>query len=69
MECDVINIMATQGAFALLFSYLLFYVLKENSKREESYQNIIKNLSDSIPEIETAIHDIKNTINEGIRSK
>nr|WP_278186113.1 BhlA/UviB family holin-like peptide [Clostridium perfringens] len=57
------KIMATQGAFALLFSYLLFYVLKENSKREENYQNIIKELTELLPIIKSDVEDIKNKLN------
>ncbi|XZL11579.1 BhlA/UviB family holin-like peptide, partial (plasmid) [Clostridium perfringens] len=38
MDSELFKLMATQGAF----SYLLFYVLKENSKREDKYQNIIE---------------------------
>lgn len=38
MESEIFKLIATQGGFAILFSYLLFYVLKENSKREDNYQ-------------------------------
>ncbi|MDZ7548665.1 BhlA/UviB family holin-like peptide, partial [Clostridium perfringens] len=43
----------TQGVFALLFGYLLLYVLKQNQIREENYQNIIKQLSNTRPEIQS----------------
>jgi hypothetical protein len=62
MEANIIQLLATQGGFAVLFCYLLFYVLKENSKREENYQEIIKNFSDSLPEIENNIEEIQNTL-------
>lgn len=58
IENEIIKLIATQGAFAILFSYLLFYVLKENSKREKNYQEIIKELSDSIPTIKNGILEI-----------
>jgi hypothetical protein len=58
IENEIIKLIATQGAFAILFSYLLFYVLKENSKREKNYQKIIKELSDSIPTIKNGILEI-----------
>ncbi|MCG4554934.1 BhlA/UviB family holin-like peptide, partial [Clostridium perfringens] len=51
MDSEMFKLIATQGAFALLFSYLLFYVLKENSKREENYQGIIKELTELLPSI------------------
>nr|WP_206528923.1 BhlA/UviB family holin-like peptide [Clostridium perfringens] len=57
------KLIATQGAFALLFSYLLFYVLKENSKREENYQGIIKELTELLPSIKNDVEDIKNKLN------
>ncbi|MGU8450910.1 BhlA/UviB family holin-like peptide, partial [Clostridium perfringens] len=51
MDSELFKLMATQGAFAILFSYLLFYVLKENSKREDKYQNIIEELTELLPKI------------------
>ncbi|AVQ47638.1 TPA: bacteriocin [Clostridium botulinum] len=62
MEDEILKLIATQGAFAILFSYLLFYVLKENSKREEKYQKIIQNFSDYLPSIESNINFIKKHI-------
>ncbi|WP_073021852.1 BhlA/UviB family holin-like peptide [Clostridium intestinale] len=62
MEAELIKLIATQGAFALLFSYLLFYVLKENSKREQNYQEIIQKFSDSLPQIENSISYIHEMI-------
>lgn len=58
MENNIIQLVASQGAFALLFSYLLFYVLRENSKRERNYQTILKDLSHSIPEIQNDLKEI-----------
>ncbi|SHI31113.1 BhlA holin family protein [Clostridium intestinale DSM 6191] len=62
IEAELIKLIATQGAFALLFSYLLFYVLKENSKREQNYQEIIQKFSDSLPQIENSISYIHEMI-------
>ncbi|EJT5915411.1 bacteriocin [Clostridium perfringens] len=63
MDSEMFKLIATQGAFALLFSYLLFYVLKENSKREENYQGIIKELTELLPSIKNDVEDIKNKLN------
>ena len=63
MENEIFKLIATQGAFALLFCYLLFYTLKENSKREDNYQEIIKDLSESIPAIKEDIKEINSKIN------
>ncbi|MHB9925792.1 BhlA/UviB family holin-like peptide [Clostridium botulinum] len=62
METEILKLLATQGGFALLFSYLLFYVLKENSKREQRYQQIIERFSDYLPTIESNINLIKGYV-------
>jgi hypothetical protein len=62
MENEILKLLATQGAFAILFSYLLFYVLKENSARENNYQNIIKELTGILPGLKQDIEDIKEKI-------
>lgn len=62
MESEVFKIIATQGVFAVLFCYLLFYVLKENSKREDNYQGIIKELTEILPVIKEDVEDIKKKI-------
>ena len=62
MNSDLFNFLTTQGVFALLFGYLLLYVLKQNQIREENYQNIIKQLSNTLPEIQNDLEDIKKQI-------
>lgn len=62
MDNELLKVIATQGAFAVLFFYLLFYTLKENSKREDNYQEIIKDLSESLPTIKEEIQEINNKI-------
>ncbi|WP_310939708.1 BhlA/UviB family holin-like peptide [Clostridium sp. SHJSY1] len=62
-EENIIQLLATQGGFAILFCYLLFYVLKENSKREANYQEIIKNFSNSLPDIKEDIENLNNKLN------
>ena len=52
MEQSILELLTSQGVFAILFSYLLFYILKENNRREENYQQIIKDLSEALPEIQ-----------------
>lgn len=44
MEGEIIKLVASQGVFAIFFAYLIFYVLKENSKHEGKYQEIISDL-------------------------
>ena len=64
MDSELFKLMATQGAFEILFSYLLFYVLKENSKREDKYQNIIEELTELLPKIKEDVEDIKEKLNK-----
>lgn len=65
MESEILKYVITQGIFAVLFVYLLMYVLKENSKREDNYQDIIKELSQKfsmIENIQCDVSDIKSHI-------
>ncbi|MDO5040116.1 BhlA/UviB family holin-like peptide [Clostridium sp.] len=62
MDKQLFEFIISQGSFAVLFLYLLFYVLKENSKREEVYQKVISELSVSLPNIKKDIEEIKNKI-------
>lgn len=59
MDIEVIKLVASQGAWALLFVWLLFYVLKENSKRENNYQTTINKLADKLSIVEDMKEDIK----------
>lgn len=63
MEQSVLKLIVSQGIFAVLFTYLLFYVLKENSVRESNYQDIVDKLSSSLPSIEQKLDDISKQIN------
>ena len=62
MDTDLFNFLTTQGSFALLFGYLLLYVLKQNQIREENYQKIIEHLNNALPTIKTDLEDIKKMI-------
>ncbi|MGL4452404.1 MAG: BhlA/UviB family holin-like peptide [Sarcina sp.] len=64
MEASIMKLLVSQGAFAVLFVYLLFYVLKENSKRESNYQEIVDKLSSSLPSIEEKLDNISKQINK-----
>lgn len=71
MEEVIIRVFANQGAWALLFIMLLFYVLKENSKREENYQAIIASLTDKfdlLNDIQSNIQSIKETVQKSVKS-
>lgn len=47
-EQSLIKLAMNQGLYAVLFVVLLFYLLKESAKREASYQEVIKQMTDSI---------------------
>ena len=64
MEQAILKLIISQGIFAVLFVYLLFYVLKENSKRETNYQQIVSELSKSLPSIEEKLDVISKQMNK-----
>jgi len=48
METTLLNSVATQGPWALLFLSLFWWTLKENKNRENKYIEVISRLSDEI---------------------
>lgn len=58
MEQEVMKMAASQGLWALLFVALLFWVLRENAKREENYQQLLQDLTDKFGILE----DVKNEV-------
>ncbi len=64
MENELMKMLFSQGVFAVMFGYLLFYVLKENSKREGNYQEIIKELSTKFNIVEDVQRDVKEIKNK-----
>ena len=62
MNSELFYFLTTQGIFALLFGYLLLYILKQNQIREENYQKIIQQLNEVLPTIKNDLEDIKKQI-------
>ena len=62
MDSELFNFLTTQGICALLFGYLLLYILKQNQIREENYQKIIQQLNEVLPTIKNDLEDIKKQI-------
>lgn len=56
---DIINIIISNGIFAILFVSLLFIQIKDSKKREEKYQEAIKKLSHHLDVVEDINEDVK----------
>ncbi len=67
MEAEVLKVVTSQGAWAALFVLLLFYILRENSRREMNYQNIIQSLADNL-DIVNDIQDEVASIKESVEA-
>lgn len=46
MQQYIFEFLTAQGIFAMLFCFLLFYLLKENNRREIMYQEFIFKISE-----------------------
>lgn len=55
---EVFNLAIKNGLWAVLFTGLLIFVIKDSTKREKKYQDIIKELSDSL----SIVKDIKQNV-------
>lgn len=66
MENELLKIVTSQGVWAVLSMFLLFYILKAQEKRdltqeerEKKYQEIIYTLTDKINIVETIKKDVE----------
>ncbi len=62
MDSALIKVVVSQGIFAVLFCYLLMYVLKQNGIRETNYQNLVDKLTETLPIIKEELEEIKSKI-------
>lgn len=64
---DILNIVISNGIFAVLFVLLLSYLLKDSAKREQKYNDFIehinKNLSQAL-DLKKHTEDIKQSVEE-----
>jgi hypothetical protein len=70
VEQEIIKVAATQGLWALLFVALLFWVLRENAKREDNYQQLLQELTGKfgiLEEVHRDVGEIKQTVSEFVR--
>lgn len=59
-EMDVFKYFLTQGPFAILFVWLLIYVMRANKDREGRLQDLLDKFSDKYDVIITELRDIKD---------
>ncbi|MGM0836057.1 MAG: BhlA/UviB family holin-like peptide [Bacillota bacterium] len=69
MEAEVFKIFLTQGPFALLFVWLLFYVMKTNSEREKRLHGLLEKFSEKYDVVIDELRHIKNRIGNGDREE
>ncbi len=58
METEIIRIAATQGLWAVLFVGLLFWVLRENAKREAEYRELVQDLTAKLGTLDILNRDV-----------
>ncbi|WP_028553162.1 BhlA/UviB family holin-like peptide [Paenibacillus sp. UNC451MF] len=59
---DEIQYFLTQGPFAVLFVWLLIYVMRANREREMQMQSILEKFSEKYDVIISEVRDIKTRI-------
>ena len=67
MESELIKVMTNQGAWALLFLFMLIYGLKTTGEREKRYQGLLDTLAEKfnvVENIEDDVKEIKNKLNK-----
>lgn len=57
---EIFNLAVKNGLWAALFTGLLIFVIRDSSKREKKYQDIIKELSENFE----IVKDIKQNVDE-----
>ncbi len=67
MEQEMMKYMISQGAFALLFCYLLYFVLKTSKEREEKMQSTIDKNQEVIGDLARkfdVLEDVKKSVDK-----
>lgn len=62
MEVETLKYFLTQGPFAVLFVWLLIYVMRTNRERESRLQELLEKFSEKYDVIISEIRDIKTRI-------
>lgn len=61
-ELDIAKYFLTQGPFAILFVWLLLYVMKTNKEREGRLHDLLDKFSDKYDVVIEELRDIKGKI-------
>ena len=64
---EFISSVVSNGVFAMLFVFLLFYQLRDSQKREQAYRNTINELSTHliiIEQVREEVADLKEMISK-----
>jgi len=64
MQDAIFNSVIQQGAFAMLFVWMLFTTQKKNEERENNYQTVIEKNQNVIQEQAKAFTSISKDVNE-----
>ncbi|MBY0053040.1 hypothetical protein H7K32_15420 [Brevibacillus agri] len=59
---DLLKYFLTQGPFAVLFVFLLVYVMRENAKREGRLQDLLDKFSDKYDDVIFELREIKDKV-------
>lgn len=62
MDNNIFQYFITQGPFAILFVWLLIYVMKNNKERESRLQDLLDKFSDKYDLVITKLDDIKEKL-------
>ena len=69
---EIVDLAISNGLWAVLFLFLLIFVLRDANKREKKYQDIIEKLGNNIEiikEVQEDVKEIKTTIEKTRRRK
>lgn len=62
MEEELIKVATSQGIWAVLSVFLIFYILKAQEKREDNYQKIITELTEELKIISKINENVKKLL-------
>ncbi|MDQ0154900.1 BhlA/UviB family holin-like peptide [Robertmurraya andreesenii] len=65
MDAETIKYFLTQGPFAILFVWLLIYVMRANKDREGRLHDLLDKFSDKYDVVIDELRDIKNKMGGG----